>query len=65
MLDRDLALESFLVEHVLSESGSHTLEVGDVVGDLLDRLDLFSQEVALDPVTELQGEKQGIHKCLS
>lgn len=49
-----------LVELVLSQAAAHTLEVGDVVTDLLDGRDLLLEVVALDEVSHLKGEEEKI-----
>ena len=49
-----LVAERFLVVHVLAETRPDALQVGDMVRQLLDGLDLFGQEVRLDPVGELK-----------
>lgn len=53
LLSLTALLQRLLVEHVLSQSGSDTLQVGDVVRDLLDGIDLFLQVLALYEVHHL------------
>lgn len=53
----DSSLQGFLVEHVLAKARAHTFEVGDVIAKLLDRLDLFLKELALQEVSHLSKTK--------
>ncbi len=53
--------QGILVEDVLSESSADALQVGHVVRQLLDGLDLLLQVMALDEVRQLQREKFVIH----
>lgn len=48
-----LAAEGLLVKHVFSKAWSNTLQVGDVVGQLLDGLDLLLQVVPFDEISQL------------
>jgi len=48
-----LVVQGFLVEHVLAETRPHTLQVGDIVRQLLDGLHLFFQVVFLQKVTQM------------
>ena len=52
------AVESVLVEEVLSHAGADTFQVGHVVAQLLDGLHLFGQVVLLDEVAHLQKMKE-------
>lgn len=49
-----LIVKSFLVEHVLAKASSHTFQVGDMIRQFLDGFNLFSEEVRLQPVCELE-----------
>ena len=49
-----------MVEGVLSKAGSHPLEHGPVVTQLLDALDLLVEEVALDEIGHLSRKKGGV-----
>jgi hypothetical protein len=48
-----LLLQGLLVVHVLSQTGPHTLEVGDMVANLLDGLHLLLQVIPLQEVGHL------------
>lgn len=43
-----------LVEQVLAQSSSNSLQLGDIVAQLLDGLDLFLQEVAFNEIGQLR-----------
>lgn len=58
MAASQLVGEGFLVEHVLSKSWTNTFQVGDMVRQLLNGLDLFSEEIRFDPVAELKTRKK-------
>ena len=51
--ERILVMQSLLVKHVLSETGTDALQVGNVVPDLPDVLDLLVKELLLQPVSHL------------
>ena len=48
--------EGLFVEVVLPVAGSHPLQVGDVVAQLLDALDLLVEELAFDEISHLLTE---------
>ena len=51
-----LRIQSFVVEGVLSETGSDALQIGHVTSDLLDRLHLLLKELRLNEVAELKSQ---------
>jgi len=48
-----LFIQCLLVKHVLSETRTNTLQVSDVIRDLLDGFHLLIKELALQPVSHL------------
>ena len=54
-----IILKGVLVEEVFAQAGSTTLQLGNVITQLLDSLGLLGQEVGLDEVAHLEYQRMG------
>uniref|UniRef100_A0A915K795 LAGLIDADG homing endonuclease n=1 Tax=Romanomermis culicivorax TaxID=13658 RepID=A0A915K795_ROMCU len=49
-----IPVQGFFVEHIFAQTGSGAFQIGDVTCDLLDRVDLFVQEMSFQEVAQLK-----------